>query len=254
MSSDAGNPAAMGRPQGLLARAIHGIRVRTTRTSLQYYLDERLKFPIRQRVLLFQGRAVERADAEFSGALGQYEIREVGVSELRAMEHPGGFMTKDRSIQWLSAKPCKMIGAVHGDRLVGYCWVEYEYVDFDFLDLRCPLAPDDIYVSKLSVLPGQRFGLGKKLMQAAIAEAAQRGARHIIGSHIPGNENVRIIYAAQGWTCFQTVSYVRAGWLRRYRVKREGDGKLTSYYSARTAAEAMLAANWRESLQGDFHV
>lgn len=218
---------------------VNAIRVRLTRDSLRYYLEERIHFPLHRRELLFRERRLSPSDAAVESVIGRYQLRWISGSELTGMEFPGGFITKERALQWLSKKPCKLAGVFDGGRLVGSCWLEMQYVDLDFLDVRCPLAGSDVYVSKLAILPGQRFGLGRALMQAAIAEAARQGRRRIIGAHVPENAKVQAIYAAQDWTCYQRVSYVRAGFLRRYIITRESDGKRSTYYSAGKAAEAI---------------
>jgi GNAT superfamily N-acetyltransferase len=203
------------------------IGVRLTRKTLRYYLNDRLQIKL-GRELIFYEKYPDEAAPESN--LGRYQIRWMSAAELAGIDHPGGFITKERAVRWLLEKPCRMVGALDGNRLVGYCWIEMNYIDFDFLDVRCPLAGNDIYISKLLVLPGQRFGLGKTLMQAAIAEAGRLGCGRVIGSHVPENVNVRRIYAALGWSSFQQVSFFRVGPLRRYVISDEGGS--TTYYSA----------------------
>jgi GNAT superfamily N-acetyltransferase len=136
-----------------------------------------------------------------------------------------------------------MVAALEGDTIAGYCWLEMEFADLEFFDIRCPLRADEAYLSKVLVHPETRgSGLGRQLIAAAVKVAARDGMRRAVSVHVPENHPMRAVYTKGGWVYFQEMGYWRFGPVRRYAIVGAGGVRRAAYHSAAGAAQAVLSA------------
>jgi GNAT superfamily N-acetyltransferase len=205
---------------------------------LSYYF-ERAGLPVRRRELLVfekELRAGEADSPEVPGAV----LSCPSASELQDMNYPGGWLSKEEAIEWLRTRDCQMLAASRDGAIAAYCWVETEYAELSFFDLRSPLLREEVYISHVFVTPGTRgSGLGTAIVGAALAMAASQGKRRATIACVRGNQPMRAMFARQGWTWFQTVAYLRGAWFRLFSVS-DAEGRTRRYLSPASAAAPVL--------------
>jgi GNAT superfamily N-acetyltransferase len=221
------------------------------RDQIGYYLD-RLGVPLRKRELLVFDKELEPAMGDFTPIRDGYSVRRISAEDLAQLQYlnPCGWLERHEALDWIANRPCMMIAAIQGSEIVGYCWVEHRDADLGFFDMRVALAPEAVYVSKVAVKKGMRgAGVGKALVGTALVEAVRAGFRRATIACVPTNHAMQGVLRVQQWSYFQSVKYLRAAWVRLYRIATVSeaghDPESCTFFRAKAAARSVLVRNGR---------
>jgi len=193
-----------------------------------------------RRELLFFGK-----DPLTPPSLAQPGVEEIALPRSMLLRFPEpGWLSAAEIRHWLGRPGKHLLGLMQGDRVTGYCWVEQQVADLDFLEMMLVLPPDLVYVSKVLVTPEQRGnGVGTALLRAGVVKGLQLGATRALIACVPENDRMRSILAREGWEPFAHLALEPPGFLRRYRFSFAGSPARSRVVHGRApAARALLSA------------
>jgi hypothetical protein len=112
----------------------------------------------------------------------------------------------------------RCFGAWLDGRLVSVRWFSSGSAWIEYLDLRVPLRPDELYMYDLYTAPDLR---GRSVSRASAAGwqevLAAEGVRRLVGSVLPENRPVLRATEKAGWRVVGRIGYVRLGpWRREF--------------------------------------
>jgi GNAT superfamily N-acetyltransferase len=205
---DAGRPPLAARVRYYLARI--GDRL------------ERAGLPMRRRSLLFFGHEPVAPSPPPVRALDTV-IELVAPARFRSLEWTANPAIRDEAADFQGRGKREVLAAVRGDRLLGFCWLEAETADLRFFDVEAALPRGTAYLSRVWVAPSDRgSGLGRSLIEAAAAIAADLGHLNLVSACVPGNGRMRHLFRELGWTPLGRVDYFRVGPAIFFERRRPG--------------------------------
>jgi len=213
-------------------------KVQYYRNRVLEYCDE-FGFPLRRRGLLFYERSTtDKGPIQPSyGDIGV--IRPVTSEEFRSFHWLGKPIIPQSAATWKGMGKRLALAAIRHNTLDGFCWIERDWADIRFFDMQCFLPPDVAYVSRLWIYPPMRGqGIGRLLLEFAVAYTQQLGLPHVIAACVPENARVTHLFEDLGWRYYQRADYLRAGPVLRFSL-RPVHGETAHIFSTRKAAASM---------------
>lgn len=213
-------------------------RLRYYRERVLDYLDE-FGLPLRRRSLLFYRRQLEDESPTSPPYDGSAIVQPVTVEEFRRLSWPGDPIITSEAATWERSERRWPIVARRLDTMDGFCWLEEGVAEIRFFDLHCPLPMRTLYLSRVWVYPSSRdHGIGRALLESALAYARQLGFEQLISACVPHNVRMRHLFPKIGWTYYQRSSYLRVGRAVCFSIQPVGASPVR-LYSAREAAEKL---------------
>jgi len=198
-------------------------------THLASYYLQRIGFPVRNRRLLLFDLPLPTAPR--SAADGDWQVRQLSSDDIRRLDYPGGWLTRDVAFDRAKSRRCTVVGAVRGSTLGAYCWVEADYADLAFFDLRVQLGPGTWYLSHVYTSPEHRgTGIGRAVVGVAGELAMAQQCRRLVAVCDPNNTPVIRLFTSLGWHAGDSMHYLRVGPVARTVRRTTATGRRTVYW------------------------
>lgn len=216
------------------------------RKSARYYRERVLQrldeagLPLRFRSLLWYERSCAMDAAQHIEYANGGTVRPISIEEFTTLRWAGDPSVTHYAVTWRRSGPRWAVGAVTGDQLDAFCWLEANIAEIGFLDLDCPLKRGQIYLSKVWVYPAKRGqGLGRALLKSAAAYAGTLGGSRLASACVPENQPMMSLFPELGWHYARRIDYVRVGPLAWYSI-RDRAAKCQPFMSSSRAANELV--------------
>jgi GNAT superfamily N-acetyltransferase len=204
------------------------------------YLDE-FGLPLRRRSLLFYDRPVDEQSRPSLPYGEGASVQPSDRDEFCSLQWLGDPIITREAAMWDRPERRWPIIARYDETMDGFCWLEDGVAEIRYFDLQCRLPARTLYLSRVWVYPTARDrGIGRLLLEAAIAQARQLGFERVVSACVPHNGRMRHLFQTCGWAHFQRVKYLRAGRAVRFSIGPPSNWPVHSY-SAAQAAERLAA-------------